>query len=165
MAKVSWRLCAPTRQTVAMTTRWTMLRQVAISCALLLCAVAGAARTRPHYGGTLRVETAGDPLARPDGVARRLVFDGLTTIASDGSPHAALATSWTSEDGFHRWQFRLRPGVRFHDGSALTSSAVATSLTGSCGSGCPWGGRRKHLGHFHQRIADAQPRRAAREAT
>ena len=38
------------------------------------------ARTRPHYGGTLRVEIEGDPWERPDGIARRLVYDGLTSL-------------------------------------------------------------------------------------
>jgi ABC-type transport system substrate-binding protein len=109
---------------------------------LLAMAAAAEARTRQHYGGTLRVETAGDPWAQADGMARRLVFDGLTAIGSDGGVRPALAVSWTSEDGFHRWQFRLRAGVRFHDGSALTSTAVAASLIGSCGSACPWGAVR-----------------------
>jgi ABC-type transport system substrate-binding protein len=97
------------------------------------------ARTRPHYGETLRVEIAGDPWERPDGIARRLVFDGLTKIGDDGSVRPALAIAWNSENADHRWQFRLRAGVRVHDGSALTSTAIATSLMGSCTTSCPWG--------------------------
>jgi MarR-like DNA-binding transcriptional regulator SgrR of sgrS sRNA len=98
-----------------------------------------AARTRPHYGETLRVEIAGDPWERPDGIARRLVFDGLTQIGNDGNVRPALAAAWNSENGDHRWQFRLRTGVRFHDGSALTSTAIAAALMESCTTNCPWG--------------------------
>ena len=97
-----------------------------------------AARTRPHYGGTLRVETTGDPWQRPNGIARRLVFDGLTTIAADGSIRPGLASEWESENANHRWQFHLRPGVRFHDGSPLTSIAAIASLNASCPANCPW---------------------------
>jgi peptide/nickel transport system substrate-binding protein len=96
------------------------------------------ARSRPHYGGTLHVETAGDPWQRPSGVARRLVFDGLTTVDAGGNVRAALSVDWESQDANHRWIFRLRPGVRFHDGGPLTSVAVVASLNASCPANCPW---------------------------
>jgi len=38
-----------------------------------------------------------------------------------------LAVSWT-QDGDTAWQFDIREGVSFHDGSALDAEAVATSL-------------------------------------
>ena len=103
-----------------------------------LLAIPAAARTRPHYGGTLRVEIAGEPWQRPGGLARRLVLDGLTTLSADGGSQPALATEWKSEDNNHRWQFRLRPGVHFHDGTPLTSVNVVASLTTLCTAGCPW---------------------------
>lgn len=119
-----------------------MFRQVAISCLLALLALPSAARTRPHYGGTLRVEIESDPWTRtgaqPGALARRLVFDSLTRINADGAASPALAVRWASENDDHRWQFWLRPGVHFQDGSALTSAAVEASLTGSCGTNCPW---------------------------
>jgi peptide/nickel transport system substrate-binding protein len=123
--------------------RWTVLRRLASSffiAAIGLTAVAppASARTRPHYGGTLHIETAGDPWQRPSGVARRLVFDGLTTVDAGGNVRAALSVDWESQDANHRWIFRLRPGVRFHDGSPLTSVAVVASLNASCPANCPW---------------------------
>ena len=96
------------------------------------------ARTRPHYGGTLHVETAGDAWDREDGPARRLVYDGLTQLDAMGAVEPALAVSWEADNNNHRWQFRLRPGVHFHDGTALTSTAVVASLTASCNADCPW---------------------------
>src|SRR5579863_4792031 len=123
--------------------RWTVLRRLAISCLLTTIALAGAAfpaqaRTRPHYGGTLRVETTGDPWQRPGGIARRLVFDGLTSFDANGAVRPALAVEWESENANHRWQFHLRPGVHFHDGSPLTTIAVIASLNASCSTNCPW---------------------------
>ena len=111
-----------------------MLRQLAISCLLLTLALPAAARTRPHYGDTLRVEVEGDPWQQ----ARRLVLDGLTAIDADGNIHPALATKWKSENDNHRWQFWLRPGVHFQDRSPLTSASVVASLGAACASSCPW---------------------------
>jgi peptide/nickel transport system substrate-binding protein len=96
------------------------------------------ARTRPHYGGALRVEIEGDPWQRPDGIARRLVYDGLTSLGADSSVQPALASDWTSDNNGHRWQMRLRAGVHFQDGSPLNSAAVVASLTASCTTACPW---------------------------
>ncbi len=101
-------------------------------------ALPAAARTRPHYGGTLRVEIEGDPWQRPGGLARGLVLDGLTAMSADGAARPALAVEWKSEDDHHRWQFRLRPGVHFHDGTGLSPANVVASLTAICGAGCPW---------------------------
>jgi peptide/nickel transport system substrate-binding protein len=96
------------------------------------------AHTRPHYGGTLRIEIEGDPWQRPDGLARRLVLDGLTEMSVDGRVQPALAVEWKSENDDHRWQFRLRAGVHFHDGTAVNSGNVVASLSAICGAGCPW---------------------------
>jgi peptide/nickel transport system substrate-binding protein len=96
------------------------------------------ARTRPHYGGTLRVEIEGDPWQEPNGIARRLVYDGLTRMDARGFPVAALALEWSSDSDHRRWQFRLRPGVHFSDGTPVTSVNVVSSLNVSCPRDCPW---------------------------
>lgn len=134
MARVFLQWCAmpPTN------TRWTVLRRFAISWGIALLALNATARTRPHYGGTLHVETAGDPWDRESGLARRLVYDGLTQLDANGEVKPALALGWESDNNNHRWQFRLRPGVHFHDGTSLTSANVVASLTASCNADCPW---------------------------
>jgi peptide/nickel transport system substrate-binding protein len=115
-----------------------VLRRFAISCLVALVALPAAARTRPHYGGTLHVEIEGAPWQKPSGMARRLVFDGLTSLDASGTLRPALAVEWASADADHHWQFRLRPGVRFHDGTPLTSANAVAALNVACPANCPW---------------------------
>jgi peptide/nickel transport system substrate-binding protein len=119
-------------------TRWTVLRRFAISLFLVMVGICAWGRTRPHYGGTLRVEIDGDPWKSPGGLARRLVLDGLTALDTDGKVRPALAEEWESSDNDHRWQFQLRPGVHFQDGSSLNGAAVVASLNIACPQNCPW---------------------------
>ncbi|WP_263351814.1 ABC transporter substrate-binding protein [Acidicapsa acidisoli] len=110
-----------------------------VLCVLVMLTATAHARTRPHYGGTIRIEVEGDPLQKPDGIAWRLMLDGLTRKDSEGAVRPSLATRWTSEDNDHRWQFWLRPGVSFHNGHPLNALAVVTSLEESCrAAACPW---------------------------
>jgi ABC-type transport system substrate-binding protein len=113
-------------------------RWLAVSSALL-AVLAARAETRPQYGGTLHVTMLAAPASldpadntQPDSFARRnltlLMFETLVTLDSNGRPHAALATSWQASPGKQRWQFRLRRGVRFHDGTTLTAESAAASL-------------------------------------
>jgi ABC-type transport system substrate-binding protein len=95
------------------------------------------AETRPQYGGTLRTATriapmSLDPAAQLDSIAQRnltcLMFDTLVTMDDGGRLRPALATSWQAAPGNQRWQFWLRRGVKFHDGSPLTPEAVAAAI-------------------------------------
>ena len=115
-----------------------MLRRSAINVLLFALALSAAARTRPHYGGTLRVEVAGDGITSPDATILHLVLDGLTRSGSDGSLQPALATDWKSSNGDRRWEFTLRDGVTFHNGVPLTADRAIAPLTASCNGSCPW---------------------------
>lgn len=55
------------------------------------------------------------------------VYEPLVTLDRRMRPTPALASSWQSPDSVN-WVFRLRRGVRFHDGRPLTSADVAFSL-------------------------------------
>ncbi len=55
------------------------------------------------------------------------VFEALTRFDSDQKLVPALAESWRLVDDT-TWEFRLRKGVRFHDGSELTAEDVVWSL-------------------------------------
>jgi peptide/nickel transport system substrate-binding protein len=51
----------------------------------------------------------------------------LVSLDAAGRPQPLLAESWTQDDAL-TWRFRLRPGVRFHDGSAMTVEVVVQDL-------------------------------------
>lgn len=92
------------------------------------------AETRPHYGGRLTVEihdaiTFTDPAAWPPQLVA-LAYDRLVLMDERGEPRPALAISWQHDPDNKRWEFRLRPGVKFHDGSPLNAAAVAACLKG-----------------------------------
>ncbi len=93
------------------------------------------ARTRPRYGGTLRVETTSS-LWSANGLARALTTETLTRVDEQGQVQPWLAIKWESQNHDRRWVLTLRPGVKFHDGSTLTPVATAEIL-GAC-SNCPW---------------------------
>src|SRR5476649_1995580 len=53
-----------------------------------------------------------------------LAFNGLTRIREDLVLEPDLAASWTFSDDIKTWTFKLRTGVKFHDGSALVAEDV-----------------------------------------
>lgn len=55
-------------------------------------------------------------------------FDAPVRRGTDGRFHPALAESWTVSDDARTWRFRLRPGLRFHDGSPLDAAAMRFSI-------------------------------------
>ncbi len=70
-----------------------MFRPFVTSSVVVCLALSAGARTRSHYGGALRIETQSDPLRVPDGIARRLVFDGLTRLDQSGAANSLVFTS------------------------------------------------------------------------
>jgi peptide/nickel transport system substrate-binding protein len=52
------------------------------------------------------------------------IFDQLSDILPDGGVGPGLAESWDASDDQTVWTFRLRSGVRFHDGTPLTIDDV-----------------------------------------
>jgi peptide/nickel transport system substrate-binding protein len=53
-----------------------------------------------------------------------LVFETLTRLDDNGKAAPGLAVSWSSTADFKIWTFKLRPGVKFHDGSPFNAAAV-----------------------------------------
>src|ERR1700693_3127055 len=91
-----------------------------------------AAQGVPLRVGLPSIPAALDPATALDGpvpLIARQVFDTLVQYregSSDVEP--GLATSWTvSRDGL-QWTFRIRDGVRLHDGTPLAARHVAESL-------------------------------------
>ena len=74
------------------------------------------------------LDPTGGAAAAIDEVVYANVFEGLTRYRSDGSIAPALAESWdVSADGTV-YTFRLRAGVKFHDGTDMTAEDVKFSL-------------------------------------
>jgi peptide/nickel transport system substrate-binding protein len=55
------------------------------------------------------------------------IFDALVHVDERARIIPGLATSWRTLDPV-TWEFKLRPGVKFHDGSELTAEDVVFSL-------------------------------------
>jgi peptide/nickel transport system substrate-binding protein len=60
--------------------------------------------------------------------AAAAIFDTLTTLDDKGEPIPKLALSWTHSDDYKAWTFKLRPGVKFHDGTPFNAQAVKENL-------------------------------------
>ena len=111
----------------------TGFRSLAAS-SVLFVSMASAA-TRPHYGGTLHVAMRAAPTSmnpnQPGWMELRnllgLMFETLVTLDQQGRPQPGLA-SWQAESGDQRWQFVLRQGLTFSDGTPANAESVAASL-------------------------------------
>ncbi len=118
--------------------RHTAFRLLAISIAALLLLSAAQGRTRPRYGDSVRAEIqASSPSyeGAPDLLAG-LVFETLVTVDDNGRLAPGLAVSWSPSNGNYTWNFILRAGVQFHDGSAMTPLATANALAKTQIPGC-----------------------------
>ena len=107
---------------------------------LMIALTNATAETRPHYGGTLRVmlQSAPDTLALPENATPAEYWDAVRTLSLVGDtllkldaqsrPQPALAVAWQNDASARHWQFTLRRGVKFHDGSAASAAAIAQIL-------------------------------------
>lgn len=62
--------------------------------------------------------------ADPDAARISLVFERLVVLDEAFSAAPQLATSWESNAAGDEWTFKLREGVKFHDGEAFTARHV-----------------------------------------
>ena len=63
-----------------------------------------------------------------DGIFLMAVFDRLVERTPDGKLYPGLAQSWSvSPDGL-AWTFKLRQGVKFHDGTPFNAAAVKANF-------------------------------------
>jgi peptide/nickel transport system substrate-binding protein len=87
--------------------------------------------------GTLRIAIANPPQTLDptlvttvaDMTITETVYEPLVVFSGDYSELApGLATSWRANQDATEWEFTLRDGVTFHDGSTLDAKAVRESL-------------------------------------
>lgn len=112
---------------------------LSIAVSLSLFAHAAFAGTRPHYGGTLRVQsrdtvTSIDGIwTQPNTVLRQqlsyLLFDRLTTVDDHGAPLPSLAVSWKTDGQQRIWEFQLRKDATFSNGPTLTAADVINAIS------------------------------------
>ena len=95
------------------------------------------AEEKPRRGGTLNAALAGDPpsldmhqeqtfmVAQPMGP----IYNNLIVFDPHNYPQIIgdLAKSWKVSDDYLTYTFTLHEGVKFHDGSELTSADVKAS--------------------------------------
>ena len=119
-----------------------MKRSGMIFLGVLSLSVAGqersqaAAQAGPKSGGVLRFGLSRDitnlnPFQRANSINKdvgSLAFECLLTSERNGEIKPALATTWeTSKDGL-RYTFKLRSGVKFHNGRDMTVEDIIWSM-------------------------------------
>jgi len=112
-----------------------MLRQLSLAAVAALVFAAGPALAQKK-GGTLTVgvelDIPGfDPLKvgvydTSANMAASLILETLAGLDDNGKakPKPKLALSWSNSDDFKTWTFKLRPDVKFHDGTPFNAAAV-----------------------------------------
>ncbi|GHV94675.1 diguanylate phosphodiesterase [Spirochaetia bacterium] len=94
--------------------------------------------TELRYGFTTEPATL-DPLSPANTADGRSilfnVFEGLVKPDTEGRLQPCAAESWTVEQGGLVYNFTLRQGVRFHDGSILNSGDVKFTLDAAIAAG------------------------------
>ena len=123
------------------TTRWNMHRRRFLQTAgvATLAGMAGPLRVSPAQaaGGTLRVSINRAPgklnpllhRLNSEYLLGELLYSGVTRLGPNMEALPDLAESWTANDTLTEWSFKLREGVAFHDGSALSVDDVVASLS------------------------------------
>src|SRR6478672_10330728 len=110
-----------------------MLRTMALAASAAVLAVGPAMAQKK--GGTLTVglelDIPGfDPLKvgvydTAANIAASLMLETLVRLDDKGEAKPSLALSWSNTDDFKVWTFKLRPDVKFHDGTPFNAQAVA----------------------------------------
>src|SRR3989449_7805749 len=114
----------------------TFLRGFVALVAILLSASSVAAAETPKRGGVLRVGNLGEPpsldahwtTASITETLTNHIYEGLYSLDSSNRPIPMLAETHTvSKDGF-TYTFKLRQGVKFHNGKEMTAEDVVASM-------------------------------------
>ena len=97
----------------------------------------GGSGTSSDEGGTLTIAATVapgslDPSLNQNGTpklwASVLAYEPLIVAQADGSHVGGLAESWEYSDNYTTFTMKLRPGVKFTDGSELTAELVVNNL-------------------------------------
>lgn len=124
---------------------WMPAFAACLGAGLILAGPQAALAETPQVGGTLRAAWVGggaadklDPttwLTVLELARISAVFDRLTKINENGKPELMLAQAMTPNADASVWTVKLHPGVKFHDGTPLTSKDVLYSFRSAVGRG------------------------------
>jgi peptide/nickel transport system substrate-binding protein len=100
-----------------------------------LCSAAGHAAV-PKRGGVLRVSTSLrintlNPIRQlqtPEYLAAEALYSSLTTLSTKMEPEPSLALGWEANGDATEFTFRMRKGVTFHHGPAVTAIDAAATI-------------------------------------
>src|SRR5215469_1134606 len=102
---------------------------------MLVGALSAPVHGAPVRGGTLNIAIDSDPPSLDphktpsSGIPHTLLYSTLVTVDKrTGEFVPGLADSWTISADGKTITFKLHPGVRFHDGTPLTSHAVKATI-------------------------------------
>jgi peptide/nickel transport system substrate-binding protein len=108
---------------------------------LVVSAATARPAEHPRYGGTLRVELpaaavsldprewrAGSLESATSEKLAALVFERLVALDNYGQFQPLLAAEWSHDGSSKRWQFTIRPAVKFSDGTTLSAEEIVAAL-------------------------------------
>lgn len=111
---------------------------IGVICAFVLVVggMAGAQQPTPQRGGAIVIALGADPETLNPGITTGYavgaitanVFSGLIRLGPRGEVLPQLATSWEVAPDGRTYTFRLRQGVRWHDGRPFSAADVKFSL-------------------------------------
>jgi len=106
---------------------------IVLAAALCLAGTAHAQPSKTSVTLAMVLEPPGmDPTIAPAAAIGEIVhynvLEGLTKINVDGSVTPLLAESWTMEPDGRSYTFKLRKGVKYHDGEAFDAADVKFSF-------------------------------------
>lgn len=111
-------------------TRTTLKRAAVALLGTIVIPALAAAQEAPLIIGMSTTPTTLDPhedSSAPNNATSRHIWDSLINLTGTSSNEPELATEWKAIDPTH-WEFKLRPDVKFHDGSEFNADDVVASL-------------------------------------
>lgn len=112
------------------------MRKALVTLALATAVIALTLATPVSAQGTLKVALPSnpntlDPAKTKIGeeyIINFLVYSGLTELDAGGKVQPGLAESWMASEDQKTWTFKLRTGVKFHDGREFDSEDAKTTI-------------------------------------
>ena len=108
------------------------MRRIAVLVLMTLLTAGPIFAQTPVRGGTVTFATGADPdsldpqntQSNPGEQVNRMMHENLVRFSAKMQLEPALAESWSSSKDGLTWTFKLRKGVKFHDGTPFDAKAV-----------------------------------------